>query len=119
MGLGVADVFWAECLAIVMAAELAVKHRWHNLWIESDSQAAVVVLNSNSIPWRLRNGWDKAKRCLRSLSLMHVWREANITADQAASFAKFLEPMQIVDSHYKPDWIARWEIPYDVYDRVV
>lgn len=35
------DIYWAESLAIVRAAEIAVNNGWRDLWVESDSSSAV------------------------------------------------------------------------------
>lgn len=51
--------FVAELLAAaIMAIEIAHSKGWHNLWLETDSQLALVAFKLKTmIPWELRNRW--------------------------------------------------------------
>ncbi|MCI16483.1 hypothetical protein A2U01_0037626, partial [Trifolium medium] len=39
--LGAVSVLYAELMAIILALELAARHAWMNIWVESDSTAAL------------------------------------------------------------------------------
>lgn len=76
-GLGIMEVCRTEVLAIVEAAELALKKEWINLWIECDSKAVVIVLNTNTWQWLLRGRWKYCVNNLRQLIVSHITREGN------------------------------------------
>jgi ribonuclease HI len=83
--IGNATAFFAEFLGIILAIECAFDKNWLHLWIESDSQLAILAFkNPNIIPWQLHNRWSN---CVLKLSVMnvivsHVFREGNTVADK-------------------------------------
>jgi ribonuclease HI len=84
--LNVVSVLHAELTAIILAIEIAHRQGWNNVWIESDSQAALCVFaNHEVVPWDLRNRW---KNCLLlgiNLVSSHIFREGNSCADKLAN----------------------------------
>lgn len=117
IGIGESEIFWEESLAILRAAEIAVSMQWLNLWLESDSAAVVVAFKTDKVPWKLKESWINCKRSLQQVKITHIWREANLVADQVANFASYLEPGREIRTSYKPDWIVRWENPNDIFER--
>ncbi|MCH81776.1 ribonuclease H protein, partial [Trifolium medium] len=56
MNLGIANSLFAEIMGIILAIECACDKGWSRLWIESDSQVAILAFKScNIIPWQLHN----------------------------------------------------------------
>ncbi|KAF5190054.1 hypothetical protein FRX31_020352 [Thalictrum thalictroides] len=49
-GLGITTNFMAECEAVMICVEIALERGWHQLWVESDSRAAVLAFVSGKIP---------------------------------------------------------------------
>jgi len=47
--IGIASVFHAETLAFILAIEHAAQHGWRNLWLESDSTSALMILSNSSL----------------------------------------------------------------------
>lgn len=70
LGLGVEEIFWAECLAIVVATEIAMEKGWRWLWIETDSKSAMESFTSYRIPWRLKERWVSCSRILQRLNYL-------------------------------------------------
>ncbi|KAF9617683.1 hypothetical protein IFM89_037917 [Coptis chinensis] len=64
MGLGVVTNYEAECFAIVLAVETAVRQRWLKIWIKLDSSVAVLAFNGNQGPWQWRQRWRRAYKQL-------------------------------------------------------
>jgi ribonuclease HI len=83
--IGVANVVFAEILAVILAIEFAYRRNWSNLWIETDSMlASFAIKSSNIVSWKLKNRWDN---CLLMISNMHfvithIFREGNHCADK-------------------------------------
>ncbi|KAF9598221.1 hypothetical protein IFM89_025922 [Coptis chinensis] len=88
--IGIKDNYIAECLAILESVELALSKGWKNLWVESDSAAAVTAVNSDGIPSQLLSRWKVCITKVQSLTMSHNWTEASLAADQAAKFGSFL-----------------------------
>ncbi|KAL5715489.1 hypothetical protein ACHQM5_017300 [Ranunculus cassubicifolius] len=105
-------------MAIITAGELAIQNGWNDLWIESDSTAAVIAFNDDKLPWQLKSRWYSCKRGIQKLAISSVWREANLVADQAAKKGLTLVMNQPIMYFGKPEWIVKWETPYGVYHRV-
>lgn len=77
------------------------------------------MLNNGSIPLKLVGRWNRCKQSFQAIRVSHIWREANLVADQAAKYATTLEPMVELKMEHKPDWIEQWENPFCTYERVV
>lgn len=88
MGLGIGEIFWAECLAIIMAVEKAIEKGWWRLRIETNSQLAMVTFKENRVPWQLRERMSICRKRLHSIRITHIWCEGNIAADMAAGVGK-------------------------------
>ncbi|KAL5725636.1 hypothetical protein ACHQM5_008760 [Ranunculus cassubicifolius] len=82
-GIGIADNFWAEMVAIITGVEIALSKGWGNMWVESDSKSAVAAIHQDKIPWKLQGRWNQVKH-QAIIHVSHIWREANLTADYAA-----------------------------------
>ncbi|CAJ2635999.1 unnamed protein product [Trifolium pratense] len=81
--------FVAELCGVMKAIETAIIHNWLNLWIETDSNLAVLAFKSNSlVPWMIRNRWQNCKLLARRMNLIitHIYREGNVIADSLANF---------------------------------
>ncbi|OVA06854.1 hypothetical protein BVC80_495g12 [Macleaya cordata] len=48
---GICTNFVAEILAIILGMEWAFDQGWSNVWIASDSMAAIRCFTANKIPW--------------------------------------------------------------------
>ncbi|KAF9604659.1 hypothetical protein IFM89_008990 [Coptis chinensis] len=118
-GLGNTTCYLAECTTIVEGVEAALSRGWNNLWVESDSSAAVTTANSLSMPWELLNIWKLCSRACASLRVTHTWREANQAADIIAKRASRLVNNEIIFCNGRPPWIYKWEVPYNLYVRHV
>lgn len=64
MDLGMEEIFWAEFLVIVVAAETVMKKGWRCLWIETDSKSAMESFTSGRIPWQLKERWVRCSKTL-------------------------------------------------------
>lgn len=91
VGLGEEEIYWAECSTLVSVAKIVVRKGRLNLWLESDSQSAEIACNNNKIPWKLKSRRLEFKAKLATLKDSHIFREANIAADQAAGLSFFLQ----------------------------
>ncbi|KAF9617484.1 hypothetical protein IFM89_036643 [Coptis chinensis] len=49
--IGVSTSYIAEVQGILESIEMAISTGWTNLWVESDSVAAVVAFGEGQIPW--------------------------------------------------------------------
>ena len=86
--IGIASIFHAETLAIILAIEHAAQHGWRNLWLESDSTSALMIFsNSSLVPWLLRNRWNNARRLGIQVISSHIFREGNNCADKLANMS--------------------------------
>lgn len=85
------DNFSAEYLVILDASMNAVSRGWQQLWIESDSQTAVLAFNNRNLPWRIKMRWKLIKAKLIKVMVSHNWREANFIADCASKRGSFLD----------------------------
>lgn len=119
MGLGEDIIAWAENLAIVMAAKIAIEKNWMVLWIESDSSTAVEAFNLNKLPQKLRSRWARCVRLLSSISVPYVGREVNIAADRATNFGRDLYLNEYFAESGRPQWMDIWEEPNVEYRRAV
>ncbi|KAF6159661.1 hypothetical protein GIB67_029919 [Kingdonia uniflora] len=52
--LGIVTSFFAECFAIIDGLSKTKEKRWNRVWVVSDSNAAILAIQSNKIPWRLQ-----------------------------------------------------------------
>jgi hypothetical protein len=51
-------VFIIEVIAAMLAIKIVVSKDWNNLWLERNSQLALLAYKSHSmVPWNLRNRW--------------------------------------------------------------
>jgi hypothetical protein len=94
-----ATVLYAEIMAIILALELAAIHSWSNIWVESDSTAALGAFdNPELVPWNLRNRWSNC--FLRGLNIIHshIFREGNACADSLANHGHGVEDSAWWDS---------------------
>ncbi|KAL5717269.1 hypothetical protein ACHQM5_010307 [Ranunculus cassubicifolius] len=112
-GIGKRDNYWAECLAIIVAAEYAVKKGWENLWLESDSSATVSAFQTDKVPWKLKTRWMNCKENILNLNITHIWREASLVADQDSKMGVVFQSAHRYECEEKPMWIKNWEVPYD------
>ncbi|KAF5201716.1 hypothetical protein FRX31_008699 [Thalictrum thalictroides] len=115
--IGADNCFFAECLAILIAMEVAAARGWTKLWVETDSQAALGAFANFQVPWRLTFKWKKVKSCFTSLLLSSIWKEANFSADKASKIAlqKSSQELELIDG--KPPWLDRVESPDCAYYR--
>ncbi|XP_077228447.1 uncharacterized protein LOC143861406 [Tasmannia lanceolata] len=74
-----------ELQAILMGIQLAAKHKFKNVWIESDSSLAVNIINNNAqCPWKAIPVLEHIRRSLQnfhSWKASHIWREGNAVSD--------------------------------------
>ncbi|PNX70543.1 ribonuclease H, partial [Trifolium pratense] len=61
----------AELCGVMKAVEIANIHNWLNIWIETDSNFAILAFKSNSlVPWMVRNRWQN---CLNTDNVLFFW----------------------------------------------
>ncbi|XP_077226304.1 uncharacterized protein LOC143859509 [Tasmannia lanceolata] len=74
-----------ELQAILMGIQLAAKHKFKKVWIESVSSLAVNIINNNAeCPWKAIPVLAHIRRSLQnfhSWKASHIWREGNAVAD--------------------------------------
>ncbi|KAL5716366.1 hypothetical protein ACHQM5_018074 [Ranunculus cassubicifolius] len=116
-GLGQADNYWAESLAIIEAAEASIVQGWGNIWIESDSLAVVEDFNRDKAHWKLLGRWKTCKTLATNITLSHIYREGNFTADCVAKRASEFHEGEMESYFEKPTWIVKWETPFSLYLR--
>ena len=81
-----ASVFHSEVLAFILAIEHVAHHGWRNVWLESDSNSALLIFwNPSLVPLLLRNRWHNA--CILGIQIIssHIFREGNCCADRLAN----------------------------------
>ncbi|KAL5728372.1 hypothetical protein ACHQM5_001464 [Ranunculus cassubicifolius] len=83
--MGITGIFVAECTTIVEGAEMALEKVQTQLWLETDSEAAVAAFKSRVLPWWLVARWTKCKRISLNILVTHNYREVNFSADQAVN----------------------------------
>ncbi|GAU50814.1 hypothetical protein TSUD_410840 [Trifolium subterraneum] len=77
--------FVAELCGVMKAIEIANIHNWLNLWIETDSNLAVLAFKSNSlVPWMVKNRWKNCKLLARRMNLI-ITHIGNAAADSLAN----------------------------------
>jgi ribonuclease HI len=80
------SVLHAEVMAIILAIETAHNNGWQNVWIESDSQAALCAFGNHAVvPWSLWNRWHNCISLGLNLASSHIFREGNTCADRLAN----------------------------------
>lgn len=112
------EIVWTEGLAIMRAAEIVVNKGWSKVWKGSDSAAVVTMFKQSKIPWNLLGRWRRCLQWLHSIRISHIWREANLVADQAAKYATTLAPNVEVRVDQKPEWITQGESSFFTYERL-
>ncbi|XP_026417606.1 uncharacterized protein LOC113313099 [Papaver somniferum] len=108
-GLGIATNFVAEMMALVMAGEWAVSKSFLNVLFSLYSHAVLNAFTGNIIPWMILNRWKKVISHMRRVSIRHVYREANFSADKIAKKGATLSRGEIVRYENKPSFIGRLE----------
>jgi ribonuclease HI len=87
MKLAAVSVLHAELMAIIMAIEIVHRKGWSNLWIKSDSQAALCAFaNPAVVPWDLWNRWKNCMLLGLNLVSSHIFREGNSCVDSLANY---------------------------------
>jgi len=82
------SAFNAELLGIITAINIAVENNWMSIWLETDSQLAVLAFkNLNMVPWSLKNKWLNCLERVRNMNFLitHIYREGNSCADIMAN----------------------------------
>ncbi|RHN73363.1 putative ribonuclease H-like domain, ankyrin repeat-containing domain-containing protein [Medicago truncatula] len=95
---GIGSAYHAELSGAMRAIEIAARHHWNFLWLESDSALVVNAFKNHSlIPWRLRNRWNNCLHIVSSINFMvtHVYREGNCCADALANIGLTLDHLTI------------------------
>ncbi|KAF6139338.1 hypothetical protein GIB67_021548 [Kingdonia uniflora] len=54
--------FYAEYVTIIKGLKQAQQMGITNVWVTSDSEAAVKAFNGNKIPWQLTPTWQQLKK---------------------------------------------------------
>jgi hypothetical protein len=76
--LGSVSVLHAELLAMIHAMKFAHRNSWHNLWIESDSTAALRTFsNGTVVPWDLRNRWSNCLHPGLHIAISQIYHKGN------------------------------------------
>ncbi|KAF5190017.1 hypothetical protein FRX31_020396 [Thalictrum thalictroides] len=109
--------FQAECQAIISALEVAVSRGWDKVWIESDSQAAIMSFAHNRVPWQMKFRWLKVVKFFTMLQMSTTWKEANFSTDKASKVALSLTPHILYSYEEKPTWLTVCENPDTSYYR--
>ncbi|OVA07910.1 Ribonuclease H domain [Macleaya cordata] len=80
VGLGTCNNFVAEVLAVILGLEWAIELGWTNIWVTSDSQAAIRCFTNNKVPWFVFARWNAIKEGI-TIIFSFVFRETNFAAD--------------------------------------
>ncbi|OVA06545.1 Ribonuclease H domain [Macleaya cordata] len=105
VGLGICTNFVAEVLAILLGLEWAKNLGWTNIWVTSDSQAAIRCFIDNKVPWFILTRWNSVKEGIRT-SFSFVFRETNFAADTMSKRGAYL-PLGTKESFdYRPTFLS-------------
>ncbi|KAF6155633.1 hypothetical protein GIB67_034728 [Kingdonia uniflora] len=93
--LDIVPSFFAECFAIIDGLSKAKEKRWNRVWVVSDSNAAILAIQSNKIPWRLQPKWNETLDGYRKWLLQHccegIFHIVKGNSSQAGSSEKIPE----------------------------
>ncbi|XP_074574624.1 uncharacterized protein LOC141831085 [Curcuma longa] len=97
--LGVGSNIRAELLAIWKDLELCVANNFLPLWLESDSLAALNIIDAPYSGWELRFPVLNIQEVVRQFKVRctHTYREANMAADYLANKAFDLDGVHLLD----------------------
>ncbi|KAF6174588.1 hypothetical protein GIB67_006240 [Kingdonia uniflora] len=73
-----------ETTAIISGVQRAVAQGWRQVWVVSDSAAAIKAFLKDNIPWSFRTTWNLITHLFQNIRFSHVWRECNFSADHLA-----------------------------------
>ncbi|OVA01464.1 Ribonuclease H domain [Macleaya cordata] len=118
MGLGICSNFTAEVVAILLGIEWAVENHKVNIWVVSNSMAAIKAFRDNKIPWFARNRWNSVKNLFQQMKFSHSFREVNFAADALAKQGSFLPSGQIISFNGRLETLAI-ENPEQIYYRLI
>ncbi|KAK2455055.1 hypothetical protein QL285_002543 [Trifolium repens] len=63
---------------MIHAMKFAHRNSWHNLWIESDSTAALRTFsNGTVVPWDLRNRWSNCLHPGLHIAISQIYHKGN------------------------------------------
>ncbi|KAF9625109.1 hypothetical protein IFM89_019059, partial [Coptis chinensis] len=97
--------------------EMAISRGWLRLWVETDSEAASKAFTGGSVPWQLEARWTSCTAATQQLKITTIFREGNITADALAKVGTTLAANDRTVFEGKPDWIHKWEGPFQTFYR--
>ncbi|XP_074572721.1 LOW QUALITY PROTEIN: uncharacterized protein LOC141829202 [Curcuma longa] len=97
--IGVGSNVRAELFAIWKGLELCVASNFLPLWLESDSLAALNIIEASSCSWEFRNLVLKIQEVVRKFRIRcsHTYREANMAADYLANKAFEWDGIRLMD----------------------
>ncbi|XP_024632809.1 uncharacterized protein [Medicago truncatula] len=90
--IGEASVYHSEVLAIILSMEHTSFHGWRNIWLESDSSSALLIIsNSSLVPIMLRNRWHNTRSLGIQIISSHIFHEGNCSADRLANMGHTMQ----------------------------
>ncbi|XP_026417322.1 uncharacterized protein LOC113312800 [Papaver somniferum] len=114
-GLGIGSNFLAEIVAILCAGEWAVNNNFYKVCFQTDSQAAIKVFQSQTVPWWSMTRWNKIKISLQDWYFSHNYREKNFSADSMANRGVSLAKGEKRSYTTIPEFMKTMEIPGKPY----
>ncbi|KAF6171411.1 hypothetical protein GIB67_009552 [Kingdonia uniflora] len=66
---GTTTNYLTEVNAIIDGVEKAIYRGWNNLWVVSDSSAAINAFVTHKIPWKFRTKWTQILNSMQSIRL--------------------------------------------------
>ena len=83
--LGSLFAYEAELVAAMTGIEIAVRHGWDRIWLESDSTYVVnlFITRSLEVPWKFKSRWIRTLGMIDHMQfrVSHIFREGNAAAD--------------------------------------
>ncbi|XP_026399332.1 uncharacterized protein LOC113295204 [Papaver somniferum] len=116
-GFGITTNYLAEVMALVVAGEWAVSKSFQEVCFQLDSNAVLVALSTDRVPWIIKSRWEKIKRNNSSINLKHSYREVNFSADNMAKKGTLLNIGVVKYYNEKPEFLGRIETEEDIYFR--
>ncbi|XP_026451053.1 uncharacterized protein LOC113351250 [Papaver somniferum] len=117
-GLGIPTNFIAEIMAIIGAVEWALENNRFDLFIQSDSNAAITAYTSGKLPWIIQARWYRIKEIFWRTQFVHVMRETNLIADALSKKGTGLSRGVCQKYTTRPGFIYSMEMPDKIYYRL-
>lgn len=117
IGFGITTNYLAELYGILVGLEWATRWGFRRICIRSDSTSVVAAFTSNNLPWFARPRWLAINQFYEAIRFIHIFREANFSADTMAKIGCFLDNEVGVHFDGRPQFLISVEKPHAAYYR--